>query len=166
MKRTFLVAIALGGAVAAYLYWASDERQIRRLLDGVADTVTQEEGTGGVAGLAEVTSLTQYLAPDVAFEPGEPFRPITGAQDVVSTVGRVRAVMTTVELTFADVQIAVDGSTASVRTTARLILKDRNGDQSVETREALIALAERETGWVVTTARARPTSERAPIGTP
>jgi hypothetical protein len=63
--------------------------------------------------------------------------------------------MTTVELTFSDIQIAVDGSTASVRTTARLTLKDRNGDQSVETREALIALAERETGWVVTTARAQ-----------
>ena len=156
MKRTLLIAIALGGAVAAYLYWSSDERRIRRLLDGVADAVTQEEGTGGVAGLAEITSLTQYLAPDVAFEPGEPFRPMTGAQEVLSTVGRVRAVMTTVELIFSDVQIAVDGSTASVRTTARLTLKDRNGDQSVETREALIALAERETGWVITTARARP----------
>ena len=62
--------------------------------------------------------------------------------------------MTTVELTFSDVQIAVDGSTASVRTTARLTLKDRNGDQSVETRDAVIALAERDTGWVITTARA------------
>jgi ketosteroid isomerase-like protein len=155
VTRTVIIGAAVGAAIAGYLYWASDERQIRRLLDGVADAVTQEEGAGGVAGLAEVTSLTRYLAPDVAFEPGEPFRPVTGAQDVVSTVGRVRAVMTTVELTFADVQIAVDGSTASVRTTARLTLKDRNGDQSVETRDALIALAERETGWVITTARAQ-----------
>jgi ketosteroid isomerase-like protein len=155
MKRTLLIAIVLGGTVAAYLYRTNDERQIRRLLDGVADAVTQEEGTGGVAGLAEVTGLTQHLAPDVVFEPGDPFSPITGAQDVVSTVGRVRAVMTTVELTFSDVQIAVDGSTASVQTTARLTLTDRNGDQSVETREALIALAERETGWVITAARAQ-----------
>jgi ketosteroid isomerase-like protein len=155
MKRVVLVVIAVSAAVAAYLYWASDERQIRRLLDGVADAVTQEEGTGGVAALAEVTGLTQYLAPDVAFEPGEPFRPMIGAQEVISTVGRVRAVMTTVELTFSDVQIAVDGSTASVRSTARLTVKDRNGDTSVETREALIALAERETGWVITTARAQ-----------
>lgn len=154
MTRTAIVVAAVGAAIAGYLYWASDERQIRRLLDGVADAVTQEDGTGGVAALADVTGLTRYLAPDVAFEPGEPFGPITGAQDVVSTVGRVRAVMTTVELTFSDVQIAVDDGTASVRTTARLTLEDRNGDQSVETREALIALAERETGWVITTARA------------
>ena len=63
--------------------------------------------------------------------------------------------MTAVELTFSNVQIAVDGSTASVRTTARLTFEDRNGDRSVETREASIALAERETGWVVTSARAQ-----------
>ena len=156
VTRTAIIVAAVGAAIAAYLYWNGDERQIRRLLDGVADAVTQAEGTGGVVALAEVTSLTRYLAPDVAFEPGEPFRPITGAQDVVSSVGRVRAVMATVELTFSDVQIAVDGSAASVRATARLSLRDRNGNQSVETRDALIALAERETGWVITTARAQP----------
>jgi len=145
----------VGAALAGYLYWASDERQIRRLLDGVADAVTQEEGAGGVAGLAEVASLTRYLAPEVALDPGEPFRPITGAQDVVSTVGRLRAVMTGVELTFSDIQIAVDGGKASVRATAHLTLRDRDGAQSVETRDAQIALEERDTGWVITTVRAQ-----------
>ena len=153
-RRVILVVVALGAALAGYLYWASDERQIRRLLDGVADAVSQEEGAGGVAGLAEVAGLTQYLAQDVTFEPGEPFRPITGAQEIVSTAGRLRAVMTTVDLTFSDVQIAVDGSTASVRATARLALKDRNGDETEETRDAQIALEKRDAGWVVTTARA------------
>jgi len=159
VKRTVLIVIALGAVLAGYLYWASDERQIRRLLDGVADAVSQEEGAGGVVGLAEVAGLTRYLAPDVTFEPGAPFRAITGAQEIVSTVGRLRAVMTAVDLTFSDPQIAVDGRTASVRTTATLTLRDRDGAQSVDTRETLIALEERETGWVITTARAQ-------IGTP
>ena len=154
MKRTALIVVVLGAVLAGYLYWASDERQIRRLLDGVAAAVTQEEGAGGVAGLAEVAGLTRYLAPDVTFEPGAPFRAFAGAQDIVSTVGRLRAVMATVELTFSDIQVAVDGSTASVRTTARLTLRDRGGAQSVETRDAQIALEERDTGWVITTARA------------
>ncbi|HEV8394041.1 MAG TPA: nuclear transport factor 2 family protein [Vicinamibacterales bacterium] len=154
MKRTALIVVVLGAALAGYLYWASDERQIRRLLDGVAAAVTQEEGAGGVAGLAEVAGLTRYLAPDVTFEPGAPFRAITGAQDIVSTVGRLRAVMATVELTFSDIEVAVDGGTASVRTTARLTLRDRDGAQSVETRNAQIALEERDAGWVITTARA------------
>ena len=154
-RRAGLAVVALVAAIAGYLYWASDERQIRRLLDGVADAVSQEEGAGGVVGLAEVAGLTRYLAPDVTFEPGAPFRAITGAQEIVSTVGRLRAVMVSVELTFSDIQIAVDGKTASVRATAQLTLRDRNRDQSVETRDALIALAERETGWVITTARAQ-----------
>ena len=154
MKRTALIVVALGAVLAGYLYWASDERQIRRLLDGVADAVTQEEGAGDVVGLAEVAGLTRYLAPDVTFEPGAPFRAIDGAQDIVSTVGRLRAVMATVELTFSDIQVAVNGDTASVRTTARLTLRDRGGAQSIETRDAQIALEERDTGWVITTARA------------
>ena len=154
MKRPLIIVLALGAVIGAYLYWASDERQIRRLLDGVAAAVTQEEGAGGVAGLAEVAGLTRYLAPDVTFEPGAPFRAITGAQDIVSTVGRLRAVMATVELTFSDIEVAVDGGTASVRTTARLTLRDRDGAQSVETRNAQIALEERDAGWVITTARA------------
>jgi ketosteroid isomerase-like protein len=154
VKRTAIIVVVLGAALAGYLYWASDERQIRRLLDGVAAAVTQEEGAGGVAGLAEVAGLTRYLAPDVTFEPGAPFRPIAGVQEIVSTVGRLRAVMATVELTFSDIEVAVDGGTASVRTTARLTLRDRDGAQSVETRNAQITLEERDAGWVITTARA------------
>ena len=155
-RRSVAVAVALAAAIAGYLYWASDERQIRRLLDAVADAVTQHEGEGGVAGLAEVAGLSRSLAPDATFEPGAPFRPLAGAQDIVSTAGRLRAVMATVELTFADVQVAVDGGTASVRATARLALRDRNGDDTVETRDALMALEKRQSGWVITTARAQP----------
>lgn len=153
-RRTVVIALALAVALAGYLYWSSDERQIRRLLDGVAAAVSQHEGEGGITGLAEVAGLTRYLAPDVAFEPGAPFAPIQGAQDIASTVGRLRAVMATVDLTFTDVHIAIDGSTASVRATARLALRDRNGDETVETRDAQIALGKRDSGWAVTTARA------------
>lgn len=153
-RRHIVVAVTVVAALGAYFYWVSDERQIRRLLGGVADAVTQHEGEGGVAGLADVASLARYLAPDATFEPGDPFGPINGAQEIVSTVGRLRAVMVRVELTFANAQIAVDGRTASVHTTARLALRDRNGDETVETRDALLALDKRDTGWVIATARA------------
>lgn len=152
-RRTVIAVVAIAALAAGYFYWASDERQIRRLLEGVADAVMQEEGTGGVAGLAEVAGLNRYLAPDVVFEPGDPFRPIIGAQDIVSTVGRLRAVMRTVDLTFSNVQVAVDGDTAAAQATARLTLRDRDGAETVEMRHARISLAKRETGWGITTAR-------------
>jgi hypothetical protein len=153
MKRSVIMVAGLAVAVAAYLYWASDERQIRRVLDGVADAVTQEEGTGGVAGLAEVAGLTTYLVPEVTLEPGPPFRAISGAQDVVSTVGRIRAVMSAVRLEIYDPVITVDDAVASVQATARLTLKNREGDESVDVREVVIAFAKREAGWLVTAVR-------------
>jgi ketosteroid isomerase-like protein len=152
-RRALVAVVALAVVIAGYVYWASDERQIRRLLDAVADGVTQEEGAGGVAGLAEVAGLTRYLAPDVTFEPGEPFRAIIGAQEVVSTVGRLRAVMSTVTLTLSDVQIAINGESASVQAIARLALRDREGEEQVETRMVRIALEDHDVGWVITAAR-------------
>ena len=153
MKRALLVVVVAAVALGAYLYWTSDDRQIRRLLDSVAEAVSQEEGAG-VAGLAEVASLNRYLAPDVTLEPGEPFRPITGGPDVVSTVGRLRAVMTTVQLDLSDVKVEIDSPLASAYAVARLTLRDRDGNQRLEVRDVLVALEKRDAGWVITAARA------------
>ena len=48
-RRALLAAVALVAAIAGYRYWSSNERQIRRLLDGVAEAVSQEEGTAAVS---------------------------------------------------------------------------------------------------------------------
>jgi hypothetical protein len=154
MTRTIIIVLVLVAALGGYLYWASDERRIRRLLDDVTDAVTQEEGEAGVAGLAEVAGLNRHLAPDVTFEPGDPFRPITSAQDIVSTVGRLRAVMTVVRLEILDAEVIVDGTLAAVNANARLTLRDRDGAERVEARSVVVALEERDTGWIITSARA------------
>lgn len=154
MTRTAVIALVLIAAIAGYLYWASDERRIRRLLDDVTGAVTQEEGEAGVTGLAEVAGLNRHLAPDVTLEPGDPYQPITGAQDIVSTVGRLRAVMTVVRLEILDAQIIVDGTLAAVNANARLTLRDRDGAERVEARAIVVALEERDTGWLITSARA------------
>ena len=69
-KTTTAVAIVvvIAAAVAGYLYWTSDERRIARLLDDVVDAVSQGEGESGVAGLAEITSLTPHLAPEIEID--------------------------------------------------------------------------------------------------
>lgn len=153
MKRIVVTSIALAAALAGYLYWASDERQIRRLLERVADAVSHD-GTGGVAGLAEVAGLTSDLSPDVTLDPGAPFRTIDGAQNVVSTVGRLRAVTTAVRLELLDAEVVVDGGSASVQAMARLTLRDREGVEEQHAREVITTLVKRDGAWVVTTARA------------
>jgi ketosteroid isomerase-like protein len=153
MKRAILGAVVLGVALGGYLYWTSDERRIRRLLDGVAEAVSQERESVGMTDLLEVAGLSRYLAPDVVLEPGEPFPPITGASEVVSTVGRLRATMATMRLEISDVQVAIDGHLASVNAGVRLTLRNVAGDERIEARRAVVALEKRDAGWLITMAR-------------
>ena len=154
MKRAILVAVVLGVALGGYLYWTSDERRIRRLLDGVAEAISQESESGGVTDLLEVAGLSRYLAPEAALEPGDAFPPITGASEIVSTVGRLRATMATMRLEISDVQVAIDGRVASVNAAVRLTLRNLEGDERIEARRAVLALEKRDAGWLITMARA------------
>ena len=151
MKKALTAAVAIAAAVAAYLYWASDERRIARLLDDVADAVSQSEGESGVAGLAEVTSLTLHLAPEIEIDvTPPPSARLRGAQDVVSMVGRLRAVFPVVQLTLAEPQIAVaPDRTAQVTGAATLLMRDRDGAEAVESRRVTLSLQERDGHWVI-----------------
>jgi hypothetical protein len=157
---TLLAACALG-----YLYWASDERQIRRLLEGVADAVSQAEGEAGVAGLAEVAGLNAFLAPDVTIEATLPTRAaaIRGAQDAVSTVGRFRAVFPVVLLSFEDVTISIDSdSAATVQAIARTELRDKEGEREGEVWRVEMTVVQRDGSWVIARATAEPDAHSGP----
>jgi hypothetical protein len=151
MKKALTAVVVIAAAVAGYLYWASDERRIARLLDDVTDAVSQGEGEAGVAGLAEITGLTPLLAPDIEIDVTPPPAPaLRGAQEVVSMVGRLRAVFPVVELTLADIQIAVAADrTAQVTGAASLLMRDREGAEAVESRQVTISLQERDGRWVI-----------------
>ena len=157
--RVLLAVALLAACVLGYRYWASDERQIGRLLDNVADAVSQAEGEGGVAGLAEVAGLSTYLTPDVTIEATLPARAaaVRGAQDVVSTVGRFRAVFPVVTLSFEDVMIAVDSdSTATARAIARTEMRDKDGAREAEVWHVVLSFERRDGRWVIARATAEP----------
>ena len=69
-----------------------------------------ESREGGVAGLTEITSLNSYLTSDVTIEATRPERAgaIRGVSEVVSTIGRFRAVFPVLTLSFEDGMIAID----------------------------------------------------------
>ena len=52
------------------------------------------------------------------------------------------------------VQVIVEGTLAAVNANARLTLRDRDGAERVEARSVVVALEERDTGWIITSARA------------
>jgi len=150
VKKTLAVVGVLAAAVAVYLYWASDERRIARLLDDVTDAVSQSEGETGVASLAEITSLTPHLAQEIELEV-EPPPAVTlhGAPEVVSMAGRLRALFPIVELTLANTEIAVAGDTARVTAAATLRTRDRDGAEDAETRQVTISLQKRDGRWLI-----------------
>jgi hypothetical protein len=151
VTKTLVAVVVLATAAAGYLVWNSDERQIARLLDAVTDAVSQTEGETGVAGLAEITSLTPNLAQDIEIDATPPpSGQLRGAQDVVAMVGRLRAVFPVVQLTLIGPEIVVgDDGTARVTGSATLLLRDKAGSEAVDTRRVTISLAERDGRWVI-----------------
>jgi hypothetical protein len=152
VARKPLAAVGLLAAVVGgYMYWTSDERRIARLLDDVVDAVSQGEGESGVAGLAEIASLTPHLAPEVEIDVSPPPSAVLrGAQDVVSMVGRLRAVFPVMQLTLPDPRISVaDDDTAQVTGAATLLMRDKAGAEAVESRQVVISLQERDGRWVI-----------------
>jgi hypothetical protein len=151
VKRALLITAALAAVGAGYLYWASDARRIARLLDDVVAAVSQEEGESGIGALAEIASLNTYLAPGVTITIGSPApASISGAQEVVSTVGRLRAVFPVLRLALANPQISIGaGGSATVHATARLTMRSRDGDESVDARDAQISLEKQDGRWVI-----------------
>ena len=157
--RVLLAVALLAACFLGYRYWASDERQIARLLDNVADAVSQAEGEAGVTGLAEVAGLTNYLTADVTIEATLPARAaaVRGAQDVVATVGRFRAVFPAVTLSFEDAMISVGSdSTATVRAIARTVMQDREGAREAEVWRVVLSFERRDGSWVIARATAEP----------
>ena len=131
----------------------------------MADAVSQAEGEAGVTGLAEVAGLTTYLTADVTIEATLPARAtaIRGAQDVVSTVGRFRAVFPVVTLSFDDAMISVDSdNTATVQAIARTEMRDKDGAGEAEAWQVVLSLARRDGRWVIAHAQGEPLADSAP----
>jgi ketosteroid isomerase-like protein len=150
-------------AVFAYRTWNSDERQILRMLDTVAATVSHEQPAAGVAALAAVAGLTTYLAPDVVIEPGAPAMSLRGAQDVVSTAARLRVGVPMLRLAFEHTQVpAVTGNTARVYATAVVTTRAQDGQDVADARGLIIDVRRADGQWVITVARAVPAAGPEP----
>jgi hypothetical protein len=162
MARALLLLALLAACFVGYRYWASDERQIRRLLDDVADGVSQAEGEAGVAGLAEIASLNRYLAADVTVEATLPTRAaaVRGSQDIVSTVGRFRATFPVVTLSFENVTISIDSdSAATAQAIANTDIRDKDGARDDGVWQVVLSLARLDGRWVIARATAEPVTD-------
>ena len=151
-----LFALVLVGSLLGYRWWTSPERQIRRVLAGVAEALSHEAPASALGAVAAVSSLQQYFSQDVTVESTRPAAVLNGRDAVLATAARLRSFTPAMRVEFVDLQIALagDSQSADVTCTAMATLQDRAGQESVDAREVIITMRIEDGRWVITRGRA------------
>jgi hypothetical protein len=154
--RSGLAILLLVASVGGYLWWSSPERQIRRVLGGVAELLSHDAPATPLDAISTVSALQPYFAPAVTIEPGEPFEPVNGRDAVMAAVAQLRSRTAASRIEFLDLQIRVagDNRSASVDCTAMATLQDRAGQESIDAREVMVTMNVVNGRWVITWVRA------------
>jgi hypothetical protein len=154
--RIGLMLLGAAGFGAAYLWWSSPEREIRRVLDSVAEALSHDTPTSGLTAVSKVSSLQQYFSSDVTIEAGRPFPTVNGRDAVLAAAARLLSVAPALRVAFEDVQIDVadDEESAAVGCTAIGTQQDRAGQETVDARELRITMRLVDGEWVIAHARA------------
>jgi hypothetical protein len=155
VRIVLVIAIAFAG-MAGYRWWASPERQIRRVLDDVASRLSHDRPATGLGAVAEAAGLQEHLAPDVVVEAGQPFPPLTGRDAAMSAAVGVRTAVGALKVEFVDVTVTLggDGTTAVVDCTASATIGDRAGQQRIDAREIVMTFRHTAGRWIIERAAA------------
>lgn len=138
-RAIIAAAIVLGVAVAAWQFWPTEARRIRRTLDAIAQTVN-ERPAEGVGQVARTAQLARFFTDDVVIEPGEGREDIRGRERLLALASRVPKEGEPFELSFANVSVQVTSDqTANAHLTVTLTTRDAGtGEDTVDAREVAL----------------------------
>jgi len=154
-----LIAIMVGGI--AYRYWPSDEREIRRHLSNLAETLSVPGDEADVARLTRIAAMREYFAPDVRFRVGS--EQIVSRDALIAVIGRLSPPPGGVAVEFVDVTVALaeDHSSAEVTLTAKIASTNRQtGEKTLDVQGAAVQMRDTEGDWVITSAEPRELPQR------
>jgi hypothetical protein len=153
--RVGLVALVAAALVVGYQWWHSPERQIRRVLDAVAERLSHDAPATGLAAVSAASGLNAYFSADVTIEPGRPFGTLRGRDTVLAAAAGALSATPFLRIEFEDVSInlGADDRSATVDCTALATLQDRAGQESVDAREVIITMQLVDGRWVITHAQ-------------
>jgi hypothetical protein len=153
-----LLAIMLAGI--AYRYWPNDERDIRRHLSNLAETLSVPGAETEVLRLTRIAAMREYFAPDVRVHVGA--EEIVSRDALIAAIGRLSP-PSGVAVEFVDVTVALaeDHSSADVTLTAKVSSTDRRtGEQTLDVQGAAVTMRDAEGDWVITTVEPREIPQR------
>ena len=156
MKRA--VQIGTGLLAAILLVWGvrawvpSEERQIQRQLDALAEAASFEAGEPNLVRMANAARIGGYFTEDATIDLGPPLTAIHGREAIRAIAARVQVPAEGVEIDFVDIQIAVasEGTRATVSMTVTGSGLDlATGDRVIDARELDVRLRKVENEWLI-----------------
>jgi len=136
------VALALVLAMVVWVWFRSDERQIRRQLTDVADRIN--EPSEGLSAVAKAAIIGSAFADDVVVDLGEG-APIRGRDTIMGIVARVQPRTSRYEVTIRDMNVhVIDARSASVDLSVTT-----TGENGMDAREFQIGMAKRDGTWLI-----------------
>ena len=115
-RFAILAAVVLLAFLAYQKLFPSDEKKIRKLLDSVAETVSFDAKEGNLSKVAAMTKFGGYFSADAVLTlhtPGGGVQEIRGRDELVELAKAVRWKLTSANVEFLDVTVAVDPSEES-----------------------------------------------------
>jgi hypothetical protein len=154
-----LLAMMVAGIV--YRYWPSDEREIRRHLSNLAETLSVPGGESDVVRLTRIAAMREYFAPDVRIRVGS--EQIGSRDALIAAIGRWTPPPGGVAVEFVDVTVALgdDHSYADVTLTAKIASTNgQTGEATVDVQGAAVQMRDADNDWVITTVEPRELVQR------
>jgi hypothetical protein len=162
--RVAVIVTAVIVSGAAYRWWTSDERAIRKQMSAVAESLSVPAAETDLRRVTRLATLGNALAPDVrisadAIAPGGGAS-VTGRDTILGLVSRWTPPADGVAVDFVDVQVTVNdnGLTAQVYCTAKVSSGPREAP-NIDAHEVVMTFSRIAGVWRVTAAALRTTFE-------
>lgn len=140
-----LFAMVIAGAV--YRYWPSDDREIRRHLSNLAESLSTPAISNEVANMTRFAALREYFAPEVRVRLAD--QEIVSRETLVGVISRSQPPQLVVEFVDVNVVLAPDHSTADVNLTAHLSTTNSAGEKATDTHRLRGVMEKRDGDWVI-----------------
>lgn len=162
MRRLIIAAVIAAIGIAAWVWWPSDARRIRRKLDAIQSAVN-ERPKDGIAQVGRTVQLATFVTDDVVLEPGEGRAVLQGREPLLAMAARAPNDAHPYTLSFGNVWIDVqDKGHATVHLTATFSRPDsEGGTATTDSREVKLEFR-RGDDWRIARITLIDTPERAP----
>ena len=159
--------VALGVVVLVVLlaagYFRSERRQIRRQLDGLAESASMGGDASDIERLARAARLARFFTEDVIIRTSTDNSAFVGGRRAVAAMAaQTSAERRTLKVSLDDVEIEVTDATTATADMTAVISSNSPDAESVDLREVSVTLRRENGAWLIAQAQVLPAGVRTP----